>query len=359
MVRKETSDCIAASNIRTESEQGMNRAVSKILGSFCLAVVLTLLAIPVAGQSPAQFLTRITIGYSAISPNAMAVWVAKDVDLFRKYSLDVQLVFLDGDPLVGQALVAGEVKIGSSGVGTTIRSAARGGDLVLVAGLVNHLNFKLWTKAGPPISRVEDLRGKIIGTSTLGSTTHLVGQLILEEHGLSPRDVTFRNLGTGSARLAGLERDLVDAAIFGPFGAGVAQRLKLIFDASNLKVPIPGTSLISTKRFIRANPEAVENTIKALAEAVAYMKNPANKQSAMTILRLRFRAESPESVELLYQETLRTFDPTLALPVKGVEALIRILSEQDPAIAKVKVEDIVDLRFVRKLEQSGFIKNLY
>ncbi len=330
-----------------------------VVSSLLWSLLLGLMAMPVTGQERQRPFVRLTLGYCAISPESMAFWVAEERGLFRKYGLDAPLVFLAGNAPLGQAMMAGEVHLGICGASGVIASAARGGDLVFVAGLVNHLNFKLWTRAASPITRVQDLKGKAIGISTLGSTTHVLGCLILEEHGLSPRDVTFRALGAGPARLAGLERELVDAAIFGPFGVGVAARLKLLFDAADLKVSLPGTGVITTRRFIRNSPEAVENGIKAVAEAVAFVSNSANKGQVIATIRTRFNVKSAEEAEPYYLETVRIFDRSLAVPVRGVEAFVRSIAQDDPKIAKVKAEDLVDVRFIKKLEQDGFIKSLY
>ncbi|MBI3059202.1 MAG: ABC transporter substrate-binding protein [Deltaproteobacteria bacterium] len=163
------------------------------------------------GPGRAQPPKRVNIGHCQIAPEAMAVWVAKDQGIFAKYGLDVQLVFVVGDVRIVQVMLAGDIHVSACTLPGMIRSSARGGDTVVVAGLVNHLSFKLWTNASSPIRSVRDLKGKVIGISNLGATTHVVGQLILEEHGLSSKDVTFRGLGASPARLVGLERGLVDA----------------------------------------------------------------------------------------------------------------------------------------------------
>jgi ABC-type nitrate/sulfonate/bicarbonate transport system substrate-binding protein len=41
-------------------------------------------------------MTRINVGYSAISGDPMRAWVAKDAGIFEKNGLDVQLVFFTG-----------------------------------------------------------------------------------------------------------------------------------------------------------------------------------------------------------------------------------------------------------------------
>lgn len=309
-------------------------------------------------QSPAQPLTIINVGHAQISPNALAVWVARDRGLFRKYGLDPRIVFLAGETRISQALIAGELQVGIGGGGGTIRSAGRGGDLVFIAGLINRLNFKLWTKVNSSITRVEQLKGKSVGVGGLGDLPHMVGKLILMEHGMKPTDVTFIALGSGAARLAGLEKGVVDAAIFGPFGAGVAERLKLIFDAANLKVPYPSTSVISTRRFIQNSPDVVEKAIKALAESASFIHNSANKGFVEETLRMRLNLKSSGEAESYYKETVLTLDQTLSLPVQGVEAFIRFLAEEDSLVGKVKVEDVVDLRFVQNLVKTGFFDHL-
>jgi NitT/TauT family transport system substrate-binding protein len=288
----------------------------------------------------------------------MAVWMAEELGLFQKYSFKAEVTHLTGATL-GQAMAAGEVQIGICAGNTAVSSVAHGGEIVFVAGLTNNLIGNLWVMADSPINRVQDLRGKAIGISTLGSLTQLVARAILDEHGMSARDVTLRPLGSSPARLAGLERGLVDAAILLTFGAGVAKRLKSIYDTASLKISLPVTSVLSTKRFIRRSPEDVGSAIKALAEAVAFIHRPPNKNRVISTLRARLKLKSLEEAESFYETTMRTFDPTHAIPVRGVEAFITMLAEEDPAVAKLKVEDVVDFRFVRNLQESGFLKNLY
>jgi len=44
--------------------------------------------------------------------------------------------------------------------------------------------------------------------------------------------------------------------------------------------------------------------------------------------------------------------------VDGLRNIQRLTKLQNPKIADVKVEDLVDSRFVRKLDESGFIDRL-
>lgn len=103
----------------------------------------------------------------------------------------------------------------------------------------------------------------------------------------------------------------------------------------------------------------MEKVIKAVAEAVAFISHSANKGQVIATIRKRFNLKSAEEAEPYYIETVRIFDRSLSIPLRGIEVLIGSIAEGDPKIAKVRAEDLVDVRFINKLEQDGFIKSLY
>src|SRR5713226_4790494 len=57
-------------------------------------------------------LTKVTVGNNAISGNGLPAWMAKETGIFRKYGLDVQIVYFRGGTITAMALVARETPIG-------------------------------------------------------------------------------------------------------------------------------------------------------------------------------------------------------------------------------------------------------
>ena len=96
------------------------------------------------GAAPANAqMTRINIGYSAISGDALPAWVAKDAGIFEKNGLDVQLVFFTGGTTAVMALVSADTPIAQLAGPAVINSVMAGSDATLIVGGVTSLNYYL------------------------------------------------------------------------------------------------------------------------------------------------------------------------------------------------------------------------
>src|SRR5437764_12389205 len=110
------------------------------LTSFTVAIFFLALLVFWNNPVPAQ-LTRINVGYSAISGDALPAWIAKDAGIFEKNGLDVQLVFFTGGTTAVMALVSADTPITQLAGAAVVNSVLAGSDAALVAGVVNLLNF--------------------------------------------------------------------------------------------------------------------------------------------------------------------------------------------------------------------------
>jgi ABC-type nitrate/sulfonate/bicarbonate transport system substrate-binding protein len=89
---------------------------------------------------------------------SIAYWLAKEVGLFKKHGLDMELIFIDGSSRGVQSLIAGDLSF-TDAVGTSaINGRLAGGDVAIVSSLVNTLPYYIIGK--PTIKSPEDLRGK-------------------------------------------------------------------------------------------------------------------------------------------------------------------------------------------------------
>src|SRR5215467_1181365 len=93
-----------------------------------LFVVFVLCGVDVAAQSPAE---RLRVTYSAIGGSQAAVWIPYEAGIFRKYGLDIELLYVGGEGRAAQVVQSGEVPIGLFTGGAVINSNLAGGDLVL------------------------------------------------------------------------------------------------------------------------------------------------------------------------------------------------------------------------------------
>jgi ABC-type nitrate/sulfonate/bicarbonate transport system substrate-binding protein len=96
-------------------------------------------------------LTKLTVGYSAISEVDMPAWVAKETKLFEKNGLDVQLIYFTGGTTAVLALVSGEVPISQVAGPAVVNAALAGSDVVMIAGGATSADY--WLMSGREIKK--------------------------------------------------------------------------------------------------------------------------------------------------------------------------------------------------------------
>jgi NitT/TauT family transport system substrate-binding protein len=163
----------------------------------------------------AQSVQKIRIGYPSISSRQGQLWVAKDEGLFRKYGLDVELIFLRGGQVAIQALAGGDPPVVT--IGNVILANLQGHDIVLVASVENSYDQVVFARPGT-ITRMEQLKGKRFGISGFGSATHNAALILLKKFNLEPnKDVAL--VVTGSRQNGGHEYGKNGGHLFQPFGS--------------------------------------------------------------------------------------------------------------------------------------------
>ena len=146
----------------------------------------------------------------------LPLFVGMRSGMFAQEGLDIQWIQV-GTNVVVTALLAGEIDVAGI-AGSSMRAAARGAPL--------KANFFPYSKSlfvlmgAPEIKRVQDLRGKIIGTTAPGATTEIAAAMVLEHYGLDPKkDVSFRVVGGADTSIAAMRSGLVQARAFNPDAA--------------------------------------------------------------------------------------------------------------------------------------------
>ena len=129
--------------------------------------------------------THFAHSHSGTSSSQLAVWAAKDLNLFAKYRLDVDLVFISGGARGMQALIGGSTQAADSDGVAPIHAILRGGDAVIVAGLNNKTLFKFVTQK--EITDPAQLRKKRIGVANFGGSNEFAVVLALREWNISKR----------------------------------------------------------------------------------------------------------------------------------------------------------------------------
>ncbi|MEK6562723.1 MAG: ABC transporter substrate-binding protein, partial [Candidatus Binatota bacterium] len=159
--------------------------LKKIAAGFFCWLLLASWAIPASAQ-----LTRLNVGYSAISGDQLMAWVAKDAGIFQKNGLDVQLIYFTGGTTAVMALVSADTPISQLAGSGLVNSVLAGSDAVMVAAGMTSLNYLLMGR--PDIKTPEQLKGGSVAISRFGSSSDFIARYALAKIGLTPgKDVTI------------------------------------------------------------------------------------------------------------------------------------------------------------------------
>ena len=322
-------------------------------------LLLLLSATALTRQSAAQDkpLKKIYWGVSTLSPTLWIPYVAKDAKLFEKNGLDVELVLLRGSGQTSQAMVAGSLFASSVALPAVMLANLNGADLVNVAHGIAVQSSKLMVK--PEIRKVEDLKGKKIGISSLGSAGDLLFGYVLRKYGIDTnRDVFWLAVGNTGERLQALLNGAVDAADLTYPADAQAERkgFRPLLDARK-EIVYPTASVVTRRKTIREERDTVMRVVRSYVEGIAFLKQ--NKDFSQKVLAKYFRTNDPEYLEGSYAIFKEDFIAAPYPITKGLDAIYEIAAARRPEIRSHKPEEFVDTSFVAELEKSGFIKKLY
>jgi NitT/TauT family transport system substrate-binding protein len=321
---------------------------------FTLACLL--IAFSAARASAAAPLTRVLMTTGAFSEREGVVFVAQDQGFFRKYGLEVRFVHVRSGPIGMAALSAGESQLHVGSVtGATLGAIAEGSDAVFVAGLINKLTgtFMVNSKIRTPV----DLKGKALGVSSMSGGSWIFTMLALDHWGLEPKrdGITIRVVGDDSVRAQAIAAEIIDGAQLGyTFSAVLKSKgYRALADLAQLPIPYQGTGVLVRRSFIAASPDTVEGVLKGLVDAISFIQEPANKAAVMKSLARGLRFPNVEDAAEGYQSMTSLYQRRIYPNVEGLRNVIRLLGTGNEKIRRIKAEEMVDDRFVRKLEKEG------
>lgn len=296
------------------------------------------------------FAAPLRLSYSVVGPTVASVWMAHETGMFKKYGLDVQLVYIASSGTNIQALLGGSLELSAPGMSGVVLAAARGAPVLAIGAMTNKPPMTLYVQ--PEITRTDQLKGQTLGITRFNSTAHVVTTLILRKLGME-KTVTQRPLGGAPEVQAAFEQKQLAGMLTAVKPRAPARAL---LNAADLDILFAMNVMAVTQDFLRKNSDTVERAMRAYIEAVALMHH--DKDLTLRVLQKYFKRSDPVFLEETYQivsryiEKIPRVDPrnvatTLEFePVKGVDA-------------ETLTPKVIDNRIVDKLAKEGFIDRLY
>lgn len=307
------------------------------------------------GLDAASAPPKVVYTFGGLNERSAILWVARDAGIFHRHAIDPTIVNVRNAQVGMSALAAGEshFHVGSA-TGTSIGAMAGGLDLAYIAGLINKLDGAFMVN--PSIKTPADLKGKRIGVQSIGGGVWMFSMLAFEHWGLNPErdNIQFRIIGDQSVLAQAITQNIIDGGYLGyAYGAQLErQGYRMLGDLMKMGIPYQGLGMIAKRSLIDRSPEIAERTLRAMVETIAYVNNPANKAAVVKTLVKELRLSKVEDAQAGYEVMRTLYDKKIYPNLEGLRNVVRLLGRTNEQIRKLKVEDIVDDRVVRKLEKE-------
>jgi ABC-type nitrate/sulfonate/bicarbonate transport system substrate-binding protein len=339
----------------------MNRFGKTFVNTIACYALFSVILVGVANVSAAVAPVRVNIGTASVTSSALSLWIAQEQGIFKKHAVEAQIILMRGGPTLVASLVAGDIQLGFTTGVSLLGAAAQGGELKMLTSISNRVSWKLM--ASPQIKKAQDLRGKRLGIQSVVGSTWMNSMLALEALRLEPKrdNIIFLPTGDPVAMSQALEAGRIDAAVLDPALSRklVSKGFSQLVDLAQENVFFPGLGLGATRAYLDQHAPIVERVVTALTESVAFILAPANKPVVLRSVMKNLRTNDPSLAEEAYQDQLLLLVRKPYPSLDGLRNAQRLMALQNPKIANLKLEDIVDTRFVRRLDESGFIDRLY
>jgi NitT/TauT family transport system substrate-binding protein len=309
-------------------------------------------------SGPLMAADKLVAIHSARTMSQSMPWIAQEVGLFRKYDLDFQLVYISSSAMVTAAMLSGEGDVAITGGDSIIRAYAQGTtDLVFIGSAKNTLTHSILAK--PEIKRPEDLKGKKLGVSRLGSNSHYFVIQALRRYGMEPTDVNFIQTGGQVENLAALLSGAVDAATMtGPSGGSraAAQGFRYVIYGPDLHIPFAAATLVTRRSVLRARGPVIEKFVRIMAEGIKIMFT--DKELTYKVLAKQLHISDRKILDAAYDEEIKVMEPRLEFKTEALQAILDETAKVDPRAKKIKPQDLIDRRYLDGLEKSGFFDKI-
>src|SRR5262249_6634583 len=153
-----------------------------------------------ASPAMSQQLTPFKVGITDAVNTVLPVWMAEAGGFYAANGLQAEIINMGGGARGAQELQAGRIDLMRVGMSSVVLANRTGGALRLIASMSNVIRF-----VGVPAPGVRppgDLKGGVIGVSSFGAESDSTVSIALERWGLKRADVTVKEYGSGSRRLA-------------------------------------------------------------------------------------------------------------------------------------------------------------
>jgi len=323
-----------------------------------LSLALAALSAGIARAGQAAELEKLNVCYSSIAATSITTWVPHEAGIFKKYGLDVNVIYVAGAQAIA-TLLSGDTHIVQGSGAAAVLSRLSGSDATVIGTSINVIPMSLVTT--PDIATAQDLKGKTFGVSRFGSLTDLGLRKAVIEFGLDPnKDIKMIQTGGVPEILLFMQQGVIKGGLISSPTLERAKELgyRELMNLGELKYRYPGTALVTTDSFIRSRPQTLNRFLKATLEGIKYAK--ANPDFTVRVLGKYTRNTDTKLLMSAFKSYVLGYIrniPTVTLP--EMEAVMEDIAERNPKAKSADARRFYDPAPLEQVIKEGFVKELY
>lgn len=273
--------------------------------------------------------------------------IAEQLGYFKEEGLDVDIVDFAGGSAALRAVVGGSADVVSGAYEHTINLQANNQYFTafVLQGRAPAISLGVSTKA--KYSSPADMKGMKIGVSAPGSSTNMMANYFLAQHGMKPSEVSFVGVGTGNAAIAAIEAGQIDAlSNVDPVMTMLEQRgaVKIVADTRTLKGteqlfggPMPAGCLYAPEDFVKANPNTVQALTTAMVKALKWLQRAGPSDIVKTVPDAYLLGDRALYLAS-YNNVKAAISPDGLIPDAGAKTTLKALASFNPKVQPERID---------------------
>jgi ABC-type nitrate/sulfonate/bicarbonate transport system substrate-binding protein len=263
--------------------------------------------------------------------------------IFKRHGLDVEIANFGGDAKLQQAMAADGIDI-ALGSGPGLAFIVKGSPVKGIAAMAGPpLLFALVVRNDDTIKTVDDLKGRRIGISTVGSVTSWITSEVSRQRGWGVDGITQVPIGENASRIAAVRSKALDGCIVDIASAlNYVQRGdgRILLRFNDLVKDFILHVIFATDKAIAEQPEALRGFLAGWFETIAFMRK--DKAESVEIA-AQVMGTDAATAEKIYDELMPMFSDTGHFDPKALAVLRRSFVEmktlpEEPDMSKLYTE---------------------
>jgi NitT/TauT family transport system substrate-binding protein len=310
------------------------------------------LMIAFSGSASAQQLTPFRVGISDAVNTVLPVWMAEAGGFYAKNGLQVEIVNMGGGSNGAKQLQAGKIDLMRVGMSSVVQANRSGGDLRLIGSMSNVIRFVV--AVAPGVNSAADLKGGVIGISSFGSESDSTITLALQRFGMTRADVTVKEYGGGSKRLAAVRKGEIKATAINEPTTSQAreQGVAILIDLAAEKIPWLFSGVVVRRADLSARRDLMTRFLRAVIEGNYLALTDAARAKA--VLARELKINNPKIIDISYEDFRAQSPPNMDISMPGVANVLKISAGS----GNRNSADYVDGSVLAELRQQGFFAAL-